>query len=164
MIVKNLTEKQLYKALELVNKTPLLNGNLDFRRLEKKGKKKEIYQLTLKTKGYKNFGYRRGQGDYNSTFKLGAKLPYACWHAHGLFFLACYQINPNVEIISNHEKVDPLTWMDRNIGSKLMPLWYSEACDCSEELLEQSIDILLPETKHIILNRNYGKTEFKKNK
>lgn len=163
MLIKNLTEKELYQALDLVNQTPLLNGNLAFRKIEKKGKKKEIYRVVLKTLGYNNYGYRRGQGEYTFTRELGKRLPYACWHSHGLFFIALYRINPMVEIVSQGEKIDPFTWIDKNIGSRIMPLWYSEACDCPENLVNESIKQILPEGKELCLDCDYGQTTYTKN-
>jgi hypothetical protein len=58
----------------------------------------------------------------------------ACWHVHGDFFDALFDVAPNAYVRSNGGSLkitkDEGNWQDRNIGSQMHPLYYSEACDC----------------------------------
>lgn len=87
----------------------------------------------------------------------------ACWHAHGVFFDALPRelwIYPDGRMLpalgeppvsAKSAKVmiksgpwrfapgDP--WNDRNVGSRMQPLWYSEACDCGSEWNEHPVRV-----------------------
>jgi hypothetical protein len=47
-------------------------------------------------------------------------------------FDALFNINPKAVIISMGNKIDINNgnWKDKNIGSKIDPLYFSEACNC----------------------------------
>ena len=81
---------------------------------------KPKYRLTLRVKNSKGEGARRGY--------TGRRLISACWHVHGTFF---DNLPPTTTIITAGGTTHPGTeWQDRNIGSILHPLFFSEACDC----------------------------------
>ena len=151
MIVKNLSEKQLRDALELTNKTPLLQGNLEFLKLEKLGLKKEKYRVRLKTKDYSKPGWKTGF--------TGRKTPHACFHSHGLFFLACAKINPDVKIFAGNSKIKPYIWLDRNIGGLINSVFHSDSCICKDDdnysLFIESVRLLLPENEKLEVWRDY---------
>jgi hypothetical protein len=82
-------------------------------------------KFRLRVKDSRKKGARRGH--------TGRRLINACWHVHGEFFDALFKINPNATIqaagtgiITNNSG----NWIDRNIGSMMYPLYYSEACEC----------------------------------
>ena len=104
-----------------------------------------------------NKGVRRGfHGSHNADG--GPKhLAAACCHAHGVFFDALpnythpdmgrdgrtAQKAAAVTIKSGPYRITPGDpWNDRNVGSAVYHLWYSEACDCgSDEWLHQEVKV-----------------------
>lgn len=115
MLYRKCNIQDLEKALDIINKK--YQGNITFNRLDNKG-------FTLKCKDSKKPGHRRGYS--------GRRLISACWHVHGDFFDALFEIKPEAIIISLGEKITRFygNWQDRNIGSMMYPLYLSEACDC----------------------------------
>lgn len=115
----NATIIELNRALELVNER--FNNNIKFKRLDNKGNRK-IFTLTVKNS--KDAGGRIGF--------TGKRVAAACWHAHGYFFDALFSINENIYIYSMGKKItaDSGNWQDKNIGSIMSPLYYSQACKC----------------------------------
>ncbi len=115
MKVRKATEEDLRKALELTNKE--FDGNVIFNRLD-------FPTFTLKVKDSKGKGARRGDS--------GRRLINACWHVHGTFFDKLFEVNPDAYVISQGNKITASegNWVDRNIGSMMNPLYYSEACEC----------------------------------
>jgi hypothetical protein len=123
------TQEQLEKALDVVNQK--YQGNIQWNNFIKNGKG---FNVTLKVKNSKEPGHSRGyykspgQGDY-STKRLSS----ACWHVHGNFFEALFKINPEATIISRGNKItkDFGNWEDFNVGSRMLPQYASEKCDCN---------------------------------
>ena len=115
----NANIEQLEKALEAVNKR--YKGNVKFKRLEPNGRR---VNFTLTVKSAKDPGGRRGFS--------GKRVAAACWHVHGHFFEELFKINSEAWISSGGSKItkERGNWQDRNIGSMIKPLYYSEACDC----------------------------------
>jgi hypothetical protein len=125
MQIRNTTETELIRALELTNKD--FKGNIDFNRLDKAGK--TTFTVTLRTKDSHKIGSKISYS--------GRHIPSACWHSHGVFFDALLSINSKVVIVALGEKIYKNSkgetignWVDRNIGSIMNPLSFSHACDC----------------------------------
>lgn len=116
MIAKNVTLDDLESALAKANEK--FSGNLRWNRYPEKAGRG--YRFTLRVSDSKGPGARLGFS--------GRHMTSACWHAHGTFFDAL----PREAVV----KAGELTirpgdmWQDRNIGSMMQPLYYSEACEC----------------------------------
>ena len=98
-------------------------GNLCWNRdPERKGKR---IHFTLRVKDSKGAGHRR-------SF-TGKRMPSACWHVHGDFFDAVWQLQSDAVIWAGELRMEGPSdnWQDRNIGSQVQPLYFSEACDCT---------------------------------
>jgi hypothetical protein len=121
-IIRNVVEWQIKEALERTNKG--FNGNVIFNRFEPKGKN---FVVTLKVKSSKGYGARTGF--------TGRAMTSACWHVYGMFYQHIFEIFPGAVIVSNGEKITQChgNWIDRNIGSIVQPLMYSDACHCKEQ-------------------------------
>lgn len=113
---------EMKRALDDTNKR--YKGNLAFRYLVPDGRG---VSFTLTVKDSKALGHRRGQS--------GKRLACACWHGHGDFFESVFKIVPAARIVSRSMGVTITkhggNWQDKNIGSIMYPLFYSEACDCN---------------------------------
>lgn len=126
MKAKNTNREEMEKALAVINKK--YNNNIIWNRFDE-GK---TINFTLRCKSSKEAGHRRGFPSFDG--KEGKRLTSACWHVHGDFFDALLVINENAVIISGGSlKIDKNggNWQDRNIGSQMRPLYFSEACDCN---------------------------------
>jgi hypothetical protein len=119
MIAKNVTIEQLKQALKITNQQ--FDNNIVFKRLEQTGKR---VNFTLTVKSSKGKGGRRSYTD--------RRIAAACWHVHGEFFDTLIAIEPMAEISSNFATINSQggNWQDKNIGSIMEPMMYSEACDC----------------------------------
>lgn len=126
MIAKNCTAQDLYKALVMVNRE--YDDNVCFNRQpEAIGKR---IRFTLRVVSSRGMGARYGQ--CLTTKGNRRHLTSACWHVHGHFFERLFEIVPDAEIVANGKSITRSygNWEDRNIGSIMYPLYYSEACDC----------------------------------
>ena len=122
MRISKATVEDLQKALESVNKK--YNGNVIFNRLEAK-------RFTLKVKSSREAGAKLGyqvnkRGDRRKTTS-------ACWHVHGDFFEALFEVNPQAVVYAGQKRItaEGGNWQDWNIGSIMSPLYFSEACECA---------------------------------
>ena len=131
MIIKNTSYNELQKALELTNK--LYDNNITWNNFRQENNKGTRFRVTLKCKDSKKAGHRLGF-PYSRTSgeEKQRRLISACWHVHGDFFDALLDLNPEIEIqVATHKiNKDGGNWQDRNIGSMMRPLYYSEACEC----------------------------------
>jgi hypothetical protein len=126
MKAKVQNKETLDKALEIINKK--YEGNVIYNRLpERKG---NFYHFTLRVKSSHNLGHRIGFHP-TSTGK-NRRLVSACWHVHGDYFEAIFSIEPSAIIdVSTHRITKSFgNWQDRNIGSMMIPMYFSEACEC----------------------------------
>jgi len=125
MLIRNVTREQLEQGLKLVNKK--YDNNIIWNNF--KYEYNNTFRVTLKCKDSKKAGHRLG-------FKYGdmkqKRLISACWHVHGDFFDYLLSINPDVIIRVATHTIDKNggNWEDRNIGSIMQPMYYSEACEC----------------------------------
>ena len=132
--IRKATKEQIENALQETNK--IFKDNIIFNRFDSTGKN---FAVTLKTKDSHKEGSRLGFPEYNwstkQIIKPGKHMPIACWHAYGTFFDNLFKQNMNIEIVSNGEKITAYNngnWNDRNIGSMVFPLMYSDACECDK--------------------------------
>lgn len=123
-MITNASERDMAVALEEVNKK--YDGNIMFKRYDVKGKR---ISFTLRVKKARMAGGRIGF--------TGRRFPAACWHVHGDFFDALIKSNPTAWIRAHTSviNIDGGNWKDRNIGSVMTPLMYSDACECNTRRL-----------------------------
>lgn len=123
MLISKIEVSDLWDALEKVNK--VFDGNVTFNRCDPESKTR--YQVTLKVLDSRGKGAKLGHS--------GRRTRSACWHVHGVFIdslpdQAKTWSAPFKRWIKPGDK-----WNDKNIGSLVQPLRYSESCEC-----EKSID------------------------
>jgi hypothetical protein len=125
MLVRNCTYGDLHKALDTVNER--YSGNVQFAgSLDQAG---NAIRFTLKVVDSKAPGHRLGFRDANGKQRRMAS---ACFHVHGYFFVALFDLAPSASIRAGDVTVTKgHEWdSDRNIGSIMEPMYYSEACEC----------------------------------
>lgn len=117
-----LSTAEIVRALENTNK--LFNGNIVFNRFDTIPRRDGYkFEVTLKVKDSKGTGARLGF--------TGRHMINACWHVYGTFFDECFKINPACKIKQCGQSVTKdNNWTDKNIGSIMQPLLYSDACEC----------------------------------
>lgn len=132
MKISNVSKKELYIALLFTNEK--FEENIGFRDIEPLNKKETRWKVLLKAKDSRGLGAKRGfpawEGfDKAPNWEKRRHLPYACWHAHGVFFDGLPS-GARIYLASEglHRPGDP--WQDRQIGAILNPYFHSEACDC----------------------------------
>ena len=117
------TSGDLVRALAHVNDK--YAGNIEFNRFDKGG-------FTLRVKDHTGPGHRLHLS-YNLGGLYSQKRSHsACWHVHGDFFDALFEINPGAVIYSRGKRitVEDGNWEDSNIGSQMFPVYFSESCEC----------------------------------
>jgi hypothetical protein len=114
------TQDDLKMALEMINKR--YNDNIIFNRFDNAG-------FTLRVKNSKGPGARLHIDRYAGKERRSIS---ACWHVHGDFFDALFEINPKAVIRTGNKKITAQAgnWEDWNIGSTMYPVYYSESCLC----------------------------------
>jgi len=150
MIARNCTENDLREALRQINETDNYNGrhgpsgnfkgNIDFKRLDRHGKG-FVFTLTVKhsTEG-KGKEKTSAPGSRINAID-GRHICAACWHAHGRFFDALFDIAPDARVFSSfYKRIDGTyhgwiskeggNWIDGQIGSMMNPAMMSESCEC----------------------------------
>lgn len=102
------------KAIDKVNEK--YGYQIELNRDEHKGK---WYHFTIKSKS----GIPGAR-----TSWTGRNLPCASWHAHGYVFDAIFEIEPDAVIYSLSDKItkESGNWRDKNIGSVMSPMLFSE--------------------------------------
>ncbi len=118
MIIKNVTEKDLYEALRKVNKH--FDNNVIFEHCNSVNTKGNRWSVRLRVKSSRGKGARLGFS--------GRHLINACWHVHGEFLEA---LPKDAVIYTAGKTVYPGDWEDWNIGSQMNPMYFSEACECN---------------------------------
>jgi hypothetical protein len=129
MIIKNVTRDDLEKALAMVNVK--YKNNITWEKLEPYGKH---WRARLRVRDSRGPGARLGFGSPGSQRHLIA----ACWHVTGNWFDALFAVNPSAVVDSLGKRItkDHGNWVDRNIGSQVYPMMWSEACECNERGLD----------------------------
>lgn len=135
MQIQNVTIQELEQALAIVNND--YEGNLRWatqpRHVGKTVRSRISFRLSAvdcRKKGGRLGFCRTKSGDRR---RLGGC---ACWHAHGHFFEALYEVNGKalIRTASTNSITGPTSdegnWKDRNIGSAFDPAMFSELCDC----------------------------------
>ena len=124
MLIKNVKGYELDEALDKINEK--YKGNITWNRFEQVGRQ---WRVTLRVKDSHRPGARLG---YAIPGRNPRHLISACWHVHGDFYDALFQINPNAVVKTSRKMItkDEGNWEDWNIGSIMYPLYYSEACEC----------------------------------
>lgn len=119
MKAKNTNQMEMEKALQVINLK--YDNNITWKRFD--NGKTINFTLTVKTS--------KGKGGRIS--QKGRRIAAACWHVHGDFFDALFNINPDAIIVSMGNKIDINygNWQDRNIGSMMQHFMYSESCECN---------------------------------
>jgi hypothetical protein len=126
MYAINCKVSDLEQALLDIN-NDIYKGNAEFKRFpEQRGKR---YTFTLKVKDSNKLGARRHYSAYRYKPRKSRS---ACWHLHGHFFEALFAIKPDAEILSGSNRItkDYGNWKDRNIGSQIYPVMFSQSCEC----------------------------------
>jgi len=129
VLIRNATEAEIRQALATANKA--FDNNLMFNRLDYAGRTRQgrpKFNVTLRVKNSHNKGARLGFPSYETGRQR--HLIGACWHAHGTFIDALPQDTEIIATGVNHPIRPNDAWNDRNIGSVMMPMYLSEACEC----------------------------------
>ena len=125
MLIRNVSREDLEKAKDAVN--AMYDDNIIWNEFRHEGASRgggQTYRVTLKVKDSRGPGARLGFS--------GRHMINACYHVHGNFFAALLEINPNAVIKASGLTIDRHggNWEDKNIGSIVQPMYYSEACEC----------------------------------
>ena len=128
MVVKNITSKQLTEAVAELNTS--YDNNIRFNNREVLNNKGTRHRFTIRVKDSRGTGSKLGHsrninGEHRRTNS-------ACWHTHGDLFDILFKINNECEVRSGGKLItsDNGNWEDRNIGSIMEPMYFSEACEC----------------------------------
>ena len=129
MVVKNITSKQLTEAVSELNTS--YDNNIRFNNREVINNKGTRHRFTIRVKDSRGTGSKHGHsrninGEHRRTNS-------ACWHTHGDLFDILFKINDECEVRSGGKLItsDNGNWEDRNIGSIMEPMYFSEACECT---------------------------------
>ena len=138
MIAKHTRKEDLNKALELINEKydNNIRWNREPEQLDKYGYK---WRFTLRVNSSKGKGAKLSYSYHNNVRRTSS----ACWHVHGDFFDTLLNLRASaiietssaqglIKIYISEEGNIVGNWKDRNIGSIMFPVYYSESCLCSE--------------------------------
>ncbi len=122
----NATQNELNQALETINNK--FNNNVIWNNFEFVNGK--TISFTLKVRDSKEAGHRLG---FPNSEGKQRRMANACWHVHGELFDALFALNSDIYVRAGSDKItiNRGNWQDRNIGSQMSPLYFSEACDCN---------------------------------
>lgn len=136
MIIKNVSELDLKRAIAIVNEK--YEDNIEIF-IESRGKNLKV-NLRVKNANKKNgsiAGRKLNQSQFMGYTKGAKANGSACWHVHGDFFDTLLDINPKAiietslsAIYKNEYGLTVGNWEDKNIGSLMNPVLYSECCEC----------------------------------
>jgi hypothetical protein len=138
MIIKNVTEKQLETALARLNEIYNDNIKMFTEYIGKTRNKSEKYRVNLRVKdASKNGVGRKINQSWINDHKGIKSNGSTCWHVHGNFFDILLNIESKAIIQTQYGKIYKDSngsiignWEDQNIGSLMLPIAYSELCEC----------------------------------
>ena len=134
-----LSKDQIEECLRRVN--TVFNGNIVFKRCDLEGQK---YVVTLTVISSRADGARVGH--------TGRRISAACWHVYGMFFAECFYMSANCRIKQCGQLLTKENnWRDKNIGSIVEPLLYSNACMCKGDY---ELMIRLNQRRYMINDQN----------
>jgi hypothetical protein len=127
-MLTNASWDDLQHALLEINNTRY-DRNIRFKKWRDEGTREKRIRFTLTVVSSRGPGARRSG--------TGRRIAAACWHAHGHFFEALFRINPLAWVKVDRQGKIKITedygnWQDCTIGSRAMPMMFSEACECTE--------------------------------
>ena len=128
MVVKNITSKQLTEAVAELNTS--YDNNIRFNNREVLNNKGTRHRFTIRVKDSHGTGSKLGHSrNINGEHRRTSS---ACWHTHGDLLDILFKINDECEVRSGGKLItsDNGNWEDRNIGSMMVPMYFSEACEC----------------------------------
>jgi hypothetical protein len=131
--IKNVTESELYEALR--NISVKYDGNIRMN-VEAKGNHFKVNLRVISAKaGGKGRKLNQSFVIYGKGIRANGS---ACWHVHGDFFDVLLDIQPKAiiktmmtTIYKDEYGQTRGNWQDKNIGSIMNPINYSEACECT---------------------------------
>lgn len=130
MKVSNVTYENIIDALRQTNVR--FSGNVIINNHSFLNQKGTRHRVTLRVKDSKGSGHRLGFTRNNDGNRR--RLVSACWHVYGTFVDAIFEIAPDAKVSNGvtgkMDTVDSWYWHDRQIGSMMDPIMYSDACDC----------------------------------
>lgn len=131
MIATKCSIEELNRALEIIN-TRHYNNNIQFIYLEQKKRGIGFRLKAIDSHGNGGrFGYHRNKN--GERRRLGNA---ACWHVHGHFFAALFSINNAAKVVSVLGTITAKggNWTNKQCGSMLDPIMYSELCGCKNAI------------------------------
>ncbi len=137
MIAYNVTGREMSMALSQVNER--YENNICWNRFDRKEPPAHTSHttitFTLKVVDSKKPGHALGVSHVMGlNWSQRRRLTSACWHVHGHFFEALFEINPSARIKSSWALeliiINEGNWEDCDRGSSLYPAMASECCDC----------------------------------
>jgi len=132
--IRNATKEQIDIATGKTSQA--FDFNVEYNRFEQKGKN---FFVTLKVKDSHGKGARRGYPNRENATHMkhlkGKAMIQACWHVYGTFFDELLAVNNEIIIISLGKKIskDGGNWVDTDVGSIMVPLKYSQMCECETD-------------------------------
>ncbi len=131
MIIKHATQDQIREALSKIS--PKYNFNLKFRERtpEPIGKANFRVRLGVKNSHGKGASIHQRYNFFDGTLSE-RHLRSACWHVHGNFFDALFELCPDALVYARGNKITASqgNWQDYDVGSQLFPVMASDSCDC----------------------------------
>lgn len=147
MIAKNCTKEDLQAALVAVNSDHRYAGNIRFKTMETKGRRIS-FTLTVVSSTI-GTGKAKVTAPGVSVSPNGKRIAAACWHVHGDFFDALFNLCPGAEVYSSGSLANPKTgkwinkdggnWQDWGKGSMMEPRKASECCLCKRNIKTEKI-------------------------
>ena len=130
MILSGITKHEISKALAMTNK--LFDGNVIINNYSCMNAKGTRHRVTLRVRNSSGPGARLGFHRNNDGNRR--KLINLCWHGYGTFIDNIFEVRADAKvsnlITGKMDDVDSWYWHDRQIGSMMDPMWFSDACEC----------------------------------
>jgi hypothetical protein len=148
MIAKNCTQEDLQAALVAVNSDHRYAGNIRFKTMETKGRRIS-FTLTVVSSTIGTGKAKVTAPGVSMSPDGKRRIAAACWHVHGDFFDALFNLCPGAEVYSSGSLANPKTgkwinkdggnWQDWNKGSMMNPVPASKCCNCKRNIKTEKI-------------------------